>query len=83
MCVLNKIIVLKLGTFLIQSQSKINFPFNELLIHSMKFMFHLHVKDIDCFMLIHPINLILHNPFWWPEEILVMPTQRYYFNRSS
>ena len=56
-------------------------PFNELSIHSMKFMFHLHVKDIDCFMLIHPINLILHTPFWWPEESHVMPTERHYLNR--
>ena len=30
-----------------------------------------------------PINLILHNPFSWPEEIHVMPTQRHYLNRSS
>ena len=30
-----------------------------------------------------PINLILHNPFSWPEEIHVMPTERHYVNRSS
>ena len=30
-----------------------------------------------------PINLILHNPFSWPVEIHVMPTEIHYVNRSS
>ena len=57
-------------------------PFNKLSIHSMKFMFYTHYKDINCFMPIHSIDLILHTLFWWPEEKHVILTQRHYITRS-
>ena len=57
-------------------------PFNKLSIHSMKFMFYTLYKDINCFMPIHSIDLILHTLFWWPEEKHVILTQRHYIIRS-